>query len=431
MGYVPPTVEARDSAAFSLQVLFGCNNTVMAHEVGHNLGSFHDPANSHAPGDPLPDIPLSFSYGHYVSTKGRDNMAYSTLCAAPCPTKPQYADPDIDLIGFPGVPSGTLNRQAAESLRLTSWGVSELYPRTSNDHVWTNQTNRTHGSINVSSNDGNDREAPFTPLGGRFTGSGGSIMWYFPDNGIDELWVYGSSPSSPAWFRKRLLDTYRPVSGDFNGDGRDDIFWHAPGTGTDWVWWGQANGSALGTPGTTSSLSVSGSYRPTAGDFDGDGRDDILWYSPTGQDSIWWGQSSLGGASSLVSAGPNLVPITGDFDGDGRDDILWYGSGATPDTIWWGQAVRANLGGLGATSSRTITGSYLPAAGDFDGDGRADVIFYGPGTGADYFWWGHTSRPTFGPNNQTVTTVSGQYATPIPTNTNNDATTDLYWFAYG
>ncbi len=36
-------------------------------------------------------------------------------------------------------------------------------------------------------------------------------------------------------------------------------------------------------------LSVNGHYRPVPGDFDGDGDTDIIWYTPgTSPDFLWW-----------------------------------------------------------------------------------------------------------------------------------------------
>ena len=63
-----------------------------------------------------------------------------------------------------------------------------------------------------------------------------------------------------------------------------------------------------------------------SGDFNGDGNDDILWQDSGGQAAIWFmnGTSMVGAAF----AGPNPgtawhVIDSGDFNGDGKDDILW------------------------------------------------------------------------------------------------------------
>ena len=75
-----------------------------------------------------------------------------------------------------------------------------------------------------------------------------------------------------------------------------------------------------------------------------------------------------------ASVPAETVPVLGDFDGDGRGDLLWYGPGAADDHLWLGRPSR-NFAGVPVT----VRGHYLPLGGDFDGDGRADVLWYGPG----------------------------------------------------
>ena len=73
------------------------------------------------------------------------------------------------------------------------------------------------------------------------------------------------------------------------------------------------------------------------GDFNGDGKADILWWnSTTGQVYLWLmnGTTMSGGGSvSYVSSGWNIAGI-GDFNGDGKADILWRNSSTGQVYIW-------------------------------------------------------------------------------------------------
>src|SRR5206468_12345104 len=65
---------------------------------------------------------------------------------------------------------------------------------------------------------------------------------------------------------------------DFNGDGRADLLWQSPSQGVaGWLMEGTAfrDGASFPPPGTGASAP------PMTGDFDGDGRTDLLWRSAT------------------------------------------------------------------------------------------------------------------------------------------------------
>jgi hypothetical protein len=72
------------------------------------------------------------------------------------------------------------------------------------------------------------------------------------------------------------------------------------------------------------------------GDFDGDGRDDILWRNAaTGDNGIWKGGDA--GQDQAVATVADLdwqVAGTGDYNGDGRADILWHNSATGDNSIW-------------------------------------------------------------------------------------------------
>jgi hypothetical protein len=71
--------------------------------------------------------------------------------------------------------------------------------------------------------------------------------------------------------------------------------------------------------------------KPVAGDFNGDGRDDIgAFYDYTGSSTaVWaWSAKSSGGFNaptrmwdSTTWDATRTKPVSGDFNGDGRDDI--------------------------------------------------------------------------------------------------------------
>jgi hypothetical protein len=169
------------------------------------------------------------------------------------------------------------------------------------------------------------------------------------------------------------------VAGDFDGDGRGDLFWYEPG-GTSRLWSGLGNGTYRED---LTRLTDGVRFQQVAGDFDGDGRDDLLWY-PRGGGGTWLWRSIGGGRfveQPSFAIGGGLVPLAGDFDGSGVDDVFFYGPGTTPSTISLGQA-----GGSFASIQVGLIGAgFQPQAGDFDGNRLTDLFWWAP-NGQDWVW---------------------------------------------
>jgi Ca2+-binding RTX toxin-like protein len=213
--------------------------------------------------------------------------------------------------------------------------------------------------------------------------------------------------------------------GDFNGDGREDVLWrHSSGVIGQWS--GQTgqftNNSGVAANAVDNSWSVVG-----VADYNGDGRDDILWRHSSGEIGQWVAQpngsfaNNGGAAANLVDPSWSVV-ASGDFNGDGRADILWrHISGVYAE--WQGSATGKlnNAGAVLGGATGTVVGS-----GDFNGDGRDDIVMRNAATGAIgvYLGQGNGQFAAFTPSAQVADlnwkiAAIGDY--------NGDGRDDLIW----
>ena len=121
-----------------------------------------------------------------------------------------------------------------------------------------------------------------------------------------------------------------------------------------------------------------GGYRRTLGDFDGDGRDDVLLRHEDGR----WFFYPMNGRRHMVGQGTvnltrNLewsVAGVGDFDGDGKDDVLLRKAATTGTWYYYPMNGRRHPSGHGAANLPSDLSWSVAGIGDFDGDGKDDVL---------------------------------------------------------
>jgi len=173
-------------------------------------------------------------------------------------------------------------------------------------------------------------------------------------------------------------------SGDFNGDDRDDLV-HLTAADYANVWLAQPDGTfsvSAHSPWPGYAMQY-GTWQ--SGDFNGDGRDDLVHLTAADYANVWLGQAGGSFSVSTHSPWPGYVIQsggwqTGDFNGDGRDDLVHLAAGDYAHS-WTSQGNGSfTVGILRAWPGYNFqSGTWL--SGDFSGDGRDDLIHF---AGGDY-----------------------------------------------
>ena len=198
-------------------------------------------------------------------------------------------------------------------------------------------------------------------------------------------------PASPASAAPPAGGGFSGVAGDFNGDGRDDIVTFTRGAAAD-VYVALSTGSSFtGTGSKWHDYFAAGTETPLVGDFNGDGRDDIATFTRGAAADVYvalsTGYSFVGTGAKWHNyfAAGSETPAVGDFNGDGRDDIATFTRGAAAD-VYVALSTGSSFTGTGVKwHDYFAAGSEIPAIGDFNGDGRDDIATFTRGAAADVY----------------------------------------------
>jgi hypothetical protein len=176
--------------------------------------------------------------------------------------------------------------------------------------------------------------------------------------------------------------------GDFDGDGKADILWHNSATGSNSIW--LMNGVTVRVWGVNFATVSDLNWGITGvGDFDGDGKSDILWRNrATGEYAMWFMNGATILSRPVIGAVADLnwsIAGVGDFDGDGKSDILWHNSatGSNSISLMNGATV---AGGATDFAAMTDLNWDIAGVGDFDGDGKSDILWRNRVTGENAMW---------------------------------------------
>ena len=161
------------------------------------------------------------------------------------------------------------------------------------------------------------------------------------------------------------------------------------------------------------------------GDFNGDGKTDILWQNKaaaTYSISLLDGATSLG-EIPLSGAALGQLQGVGDFNGDGKTDLLWRNSLTGANTI----ELSSGSGFAQTISLPSVVGSNMSveAVGDFNGDGKADILWRNYLSGEVVAWLLNGATVAASQRVATAPDLNWQIETAI--DLNRDGKLDLLW----
>jgi hypothetical protein len=240
------------------------------------------------------------------------------------------------------------------------------------------------------------------------------LLWRRASDGAVVQWLMAFGSYSSTHIGGGTNWTVINTAGDFNDDGRADILWRrSDGAIEQWLMSGSAQITAtiLGGDNDWSIVQV--------GDFNGDGKSDVIWRQASTGSTLMWLMDGSDVAKEVNLGGDtnwNVIQV-GDFNGDGKSDLLWRRASDGAVVMW--------LMDGSSHSSTYISGGTtwnVIQVGDFNGDGKSDLLWRRASDGAVVMWLmdgsSHSSAYMSGATSWNVIQV-GDF--------NADGKSDLLW----
>lgn len=169
----------------------------------------------------------------------------------------------------------------------------------------------------------------------------------FDGNGkTDIFWRNSQTGENSGWFMDGTQATKQALTtldanwtfsvADFNGDYKTDLLWRNNTTGENAVW---VTNSLLPNNiffSTSTLKTLDANWQSSIGDFNGNGKTDIFWHNnATGENTSWLMDGGTVATETFLTATPTTSKASfGDFNGDGKTDIYWRDYAGGADEVW-------------------------------------------------------------------------------------------------
>ncbi len=191
-----------------------------------------------------------------------------------------------------------------------------------------------------------------------------------------------SSASDPVPAATPVITNFISYSGDFNGAGRQDILWRNMLTGDVRIWY--MNGATILSNDFVANIGLEWKI-VGIGDFNGDGISDILWQNTINGSFVIWIMHGDSFSSYQYPSPGAQWSITGvaDLNNNGLADILWRNVETGAVQVWW------SVSPLNFSSEYLSTASLdwnLVGTADLFGNGLPELIWRNQNSGEVRAW---------------------------------------------